>query len=427
MPCYTIFIMRNKIYPYSTSRLPEAKGTFIARQPIFDRHKRVYGYELLFREGFDNFYKTIDGDYASSQTILSSFLLFGMDSITGGKRGFINFTKNLLENETATIFPRELLTVEILETVKPTDEIISKCKKLKKTGYMIALDDFVFHEKYRPLLEIADIIKIDFRKITPESHSVILELADQYPVKLLAEKIETHQEYQHAVDNGYAYFQGYFFSRPEVIEGKDIPAYKMNFLAILQEVHSRDFEYDHLESIIKRDVSLSYKLLKFINSAAFGFTSKIHSIKQALTLLGIDEFRKWISLIALSGMGNDKPEELVVTSIIRARFAEELALKSGMKDISSDLFLMGMFSLIDAFMDKPKKTILDDLNLDDDIKNALTGQPGPFTDYYKLMLLHEKGDWDPIEPLADRLELDEEVISVSYLQAVEWANRVKLV
>ncbi len=419
--------MRNKIYPDSFSSLPGAKGTFIARQPIFDRHKRVYGYELLFREGFDNFYKTIDGDYASSQTILSSFLLFGMDSITGGKRGFINFTKNLLENETASIFPRELLTIEILETVKPTEEIISKCKKLKKAGYMIVLDDFVFFEEYRPLLKIADIIKIDFRKITPESDRVILSLAEEYPVKLLAEKIETHREYQQAVDNGYSYFQGYFFSRPEIIEGKDIPVYKMNFLAILQEVHSRDFEYDHLENIIKRDVSLSYKLLKFINSAAFGFTSKIHSIKQALTLLGIDEFRKWISLIALSGMGNDKPEELVVTSIIRARFAEELALKSGMKDISSDLFLMGMFSLIDAFMDKPKKTILDDLNLDDDIKNALVGQPGPFTDYYKLMLLHEKGEWDPIEPLADRLELDEEVIAVSYLQAVEWANRVKLV
>lgn len=403
-----------------------AKGTFIARQPIFDRHTHVFGYELLFREGFHNFYDTLDGDYASSQTILASFLLFGMDSMTGGKRGFINFTDALLTSEAATIFPKELLTIEILETVEPTDEIISKCKKLKKAGYMLVLDDFVFHEKYRPFLELADIVKIDFRRINPQSHGVILSLAEQYPVKLLAEKVETYKEYHQALSDGYAYFQGYFFSKPEIIEGRDIPGNKLNYLNILQEVHSRDFEYSNIENIIKRDMSLSYKLLKFINSAAFGFTSKIHSIKQALTLLGIREFRKWISLMALSGMGDDKPEELVATSIIRARFAEELALKTGMKEISSDLFLMGMFSLIDAFVDKPINVILGELNLDDSIKDALIGQQGPLTDYYTLMLLHEKGNWESMESLANKLSLDEESISLSYLQAVEWANRVKL-
>src|SRR6056297_1056754 len=419
--------MRNKVYSDPTTKINVAKGTFIARQPIFDRHTHVFGYELLFREGFHNFYNTLDGDYASSQTILSSFLLFGMDSMTGGKRGFINFTETLLNSEAATIFPRELLTIEILENVEPSDEIISKCRKLKKAGYMLALDDFVFHDKYRPLLEIADIVKIDFRKITPQSHGVILALAEEYPVKLLAEKIETYEEYHQALSDGYSYFQGYFFSKPQVIEGKDIPGYKLNYLEILQEVHSRDFEYSNIENIIKRDMSLSYKLLKFINSAAFGFTSKIHSIKQALTLLGIREFRKWISLMALSGMGDDKPEELVATSIIRARFAEDLALKTGMKEISSDLFLMGMFSLIDAFVDKPINVILGELNLDDSIKDALIGQQGPLTDYYTLMLLHEKGNWESMESLANKLSLDEESISLSYLQAVEWANRVKLV
>ncbi len=418
--------MKNKVYSDPTSKINVAKGTFIARQPIFDRHTHVIGYELLFREGFDNFYNTLDGDYASSQTILSSFLLFGMDSMTGGKRGFINFTKTLLTSEAATIFPRELLTIEILETVEPTEDIISKCKKLKKAGYMLALDDFVFHEKYRPLLEIADIIKIDFRKITPESHSLILALTDEYPVKLLAEKVETYEEYHQALSDGYSYFQGYFFSKPQVIEGQDIPAYKLNYLEMLQEVHSRNFEYSNIENIIKRDMSLSYKLLKFINSAAFGFTTKIHSIKQALTLLGIREFRKWISLMALSAMGNDKPEELVATSIIRARFAEDLALKAGMKEMSSDLFLMGMFSLIDAFVDKPKNVILNELNLDDAIKDALNEKQGPLTDIYTLMLLHEKGIWEPMELLADKLSLNEEAISLSYLQAVEWANRVKL-
>ncbi|MFW5771493.1 MAG: EAL and HDOD domain-containing protein [Spirochaetota bacterium] len=419
--------MENKIYSAPTDTINVAKGIYIARQPIFDRHAHVFGYELLFREGFHNFYNTLDGDYASSQTILSSFLLFGMDSMTGGKRGFINFTETLLYSEAATMFPKELLTIEILETVEPTYEIISKCKKLKKAGYMLALDDFVFHDKYRPLLEIADIVKIDFRKINPQSHDIILTLAEEYPVKLLAEKVETYMEYNQALSDGYSYFQGYFFSKPQIIEGRDIPGNKLSYLEILREVHSSNFEYSNIENIIKRDMSLSYKLLKFINSAAFGFTSKIHSIKQALTLLGIKEFRKWISLMALSAMGEDKPEELVATSIIRARFAEELAMKTGMKEISSDLFLMGMFSLIDAFVDKPKDIILSELNLDDDIKDALIGRKqGPLTDYYTLMLLHEKGNWTSMEPLANKLSLNEEAISLSYLQAVEWANRVKL-
>ena len=398
------------------------KNIFIARQPILDRLNKTYAYELLFRSGFENAFDSLDGDLASTMLLTNSFFIFGMDEITGGKRAFINFTKKLILNETAAMFPCELMAVEILENIVPDSEFIEACRQLKRKGYKLVLDDFIFHNNLKPLMDIADIIKIDFTQSRPDDILRLKDMVNMKRVRFLAEKVETKEQYRDAFDLGYSLFQGYFFCKPVIIAGKDIPGYKVNFMRIIQEINEPEADFGHLETIIKHDLALSYKFLQLINSAAFGFYSKITSIKQALSLLGINEFKKWVSLLALSGMGDDKPRELISLSIVRARFCEEVARTLGLRDETSDLFFMGMFSLIDAFIDKPMDSILRELPVSRPVKQALLGQKNRYRAIYEMLIAYEKGNWDRFNGFAELLKIDEESVSRIYLDSISWAN-----
>ncbi len=395
---------------------------FVARQPIFNRYKELYGYEILFRNGFDNFYNALDSDLSTSKILINSFLVIGTDSLTGGRRAFINFTEQTLKTNLAYFFPKEVLIVEILETVPITDEIIAIARKLKSQGYKIALDDFVFSDEYSELLPYADIIKVDFLNTTTFERIQIHNAISRFNIKLLAEKIETHEDFHEALSLGYSYFQGYFFSKPEIIESKDIPIYKLNYLEILQQIHKEDVDFGKLEEIIKRDVSLSFKLLKFINSASFGFSSQIGSIRQALSLLGIREFKNWLSFVVLHSIAMDKPQELIVTSLIRAKFAELLATPSYLKSNASECFLMGLFSLVDAFFDKDKKEILPELPLADNIKNAILDNEGPYADVYQFITAYEKGNWEMVNTLSHDMQIPAQQVAQAYRTSIEWAN-----
>ena len=322
---------------------------FVARQPIFNQQQEVYAYELLYRSGINKFYSCLDGDQASSEVITNSFLLIGLETLTRGKKAFINFTKNLLEDEVAILLPQEHIVIEILQDIEPDEKTLQACKKLKEMGYRLALDDFVYDDKFIPLIELADIIKVDFLTTDEEERGALVQRIGLQKNSFLAEKVETREDFVQAVEMGYSYFQGYFFSKPLIVASRDIPSFKLTYIKILQEIHKPEIDFDQLEKLIKTDVSLSYKLLKFINSLAFGFYSEIRSIKQALTILGEKEIRKWLSLISLQSVGKNKPDELMITALCRARFCELIASRVGLGDRSSDLFLLGMFSVIDAF------------------------------------------------------------------------------
>lgn len=414
--------MAGKNIPIESTQ--KIRGVYVARQPIFDRGLKLYAYELLFRSGFSEFYDQSDGDLASSKTIMNSFLLLGLDSLTGGRMAFVNFTRNLILGEVATIFPREKLAVEILETITPDDEVIAACRRLKKAGYTIVLDDFIFKPELQRFVDMADIIKLDFRISGVRERQELISRLGHGKIRFLAEKVETRKEFDGAFAMGFTYFQGYFFARPEIVSGKDVPGYKLNYLQILREVHKIDADFGELEDIIKHDVSITYKLLRFINSAAFGFATKIQSIKQAISLLGLKEFRKWVSLIALSSMGDDKPEELVLASMSRARFCELIAPKIGMKEKSSDLFLTGMFSMIDAFIDQPMEDILNDLPLSEGIKTALLGGENVYRTALETAISFERGDWDSLGPLKERLGLGEDEFPPIFHSSIEWASRI---
>lgn len=397
---------------------------FVARQPIFDKQQNVFGYELLFRSSRENHYSHSDGDQATKIVMNNSILLIGLKKMCGEKKAFVNFTTNLLKNELATVLPPTQLVVEILESVEIDTEVIMACRKLKQMGYILAMDDFVFKAEKFPLFELADIIKVDFLQMGSEERYALIHRFDLQTTKFLAEKVETKEDYQEALKMGFSYFQGYFFSRPEIISGRDVPGFKNHYYGVLQEVSKPNPDFARIENIIKQDIALSYKLLKFINSAFFGFRTKIISIRQALVLLGIREVVKWVSLIALREMGVDKPDELVTFSLIRARFGELLAPKVGLEDRSQDLFLMGIFSLIDAFLDRPKSDVLNELPISEDIKNSLLLGEGMFQDVYELILAYEKGNWDNVSESILKLKLNKGTLPRFYQESVEWVNQV---
>jgi len=400
---------------------------FVARQAIFDREQHVFGYELLFRSSLNNVFDGTDGTRATSQVITTSFFSLGVEKILGGKRAFINFNRDLLVGECASILPREIAMVEILESVPPDSQVMAACKNLKERGYSLVLDDFVCEKRFEPLAELADIIKVDFLA-TPEPER--LRLVRHYSArgtKMLAEKVETYEQFKQAHEMGFHYFQGYFFAHPVVISGRGIPAFKFHYLQILSEISRPELDYQRLEGIIKQEVSLSYKLLRYINSAAFGWRGQIESIKQALVLLGESEIRKWLSLVALPSLTQDKPEELVVTAAVRARFCESLAPWIGLGHRKTDLFFLGMFSLLDAIMDRPLETVLTEIRLADDVREALLGgarKNSRLARVHALVRAHEMAGWEAVTSITGQLGLPPGTTAGLYLDAVSWADRI---
>ncbi|MGM0471764.1 MAG: EAL and HDOD domain-containing protein [Bacillota bacterium] len=398
--------------------------SYIARQPIFNQCKRVIGYELLYRDGMDNFYQEIDGDLATSQVLTNSFGVIGIEELTQGKLAFINFTKNLLEKEIATLFDSNVLVVEILEDVELTSEVIAKCKELRAKGYTIALDDFVFAPEYAQLLELAHIVKVDFLITSPQERRQLVDKIQDYEIELLAEKVESEAQFREAQEMGYSYFQGYFFKRPDIVSGKDLPVYPTNYLQVLRELNQPQPNLDKIARIIKQDMALSYKLLRLINSAAFGVRKEVDSIKQALILLGLDEIEKWFDLVVIKEIAQDKPTEVIRISLIRAKFAELLGEKIAREVNTSQLFMMGLFSLLDVLMDNELNSLLKELPIAPAIKQALTGQSGLFRDIYELILAYEEGEWDLVTEYKVKLGVPEGLVGILFLEAIEWTEEV---
>lgn len=396
--------------------------TFIARQPIFDMNQRAFGYELLFRSGLENVFRHPDPNQASSKVLADTFFLHDLAFLTGGKRAFINITRDLLLQELLFLIPKEKIVVEILENVEPDEEVVQACERLKSAGYLLAMDDFVYDDRYGPLLRLADFIKVDFLSTEEGERRDLVRRLSTCKVRFLAEKIETYEMFREARDLGYTYCQGYFFSRPRVISGRDIPGLKLHYLQLLQEIHRPELDLKRLTEIVRRETSLSYKLLRYINSAFFGLRNRISSLKQALLLLGEREIRKWVTLVTLATLGEDKPEELVLQSILRARFCESLASLTGLSDRSDDLFLMGMFSLLDGLLDRPLSEILEGIPISEEIKRALLGEKNRFGLVYQYLLAYEQGRWERLSELGGRLRIDESRVSSLYLEAVRWSS-----
>ena len=395
---------------------------YVARQPIFDRKEKVFGYELLFRDGIENCFHG-DTDEASRATLDNS-LLMGLDVLCDGRRAFVNCTRDTLIKGLVTLLPSTTTVVEILETVPADPDVLSACYNLKEAGYMIALDDYVAGDPREPLAELADIIKVEMQLTTEEERVHLVKQFGPWRCRMLAEKVETREDFLRARDQGFIYFQGFFFRRPEMLSTRDMPANRLNYLRMLQEVSRPDLDVPALENLIKAEASVCYRLLRYLNSAIFGFHKEIHSVRHALSLLGERDVRRWVRLVAAVGAGQDKTSDLVLSALVRGRFGELIAPK--VQHGESDLFLLGLLSLIDAMLEMPMETVLEKIPLDQATKAVLLGQPSVLRPVFQLMLAHESGEWQAAGELSGSMNLNPEEVAGCYWQAQQWARELTM-
>ena len=400
---------------------------YVARQPIFSPDQKIYGYELLFRDGTSNVFPGIDGNTATSKVLSNSFFTIGIEKMVGKKLAFINFTQDLLTQQLPLFFPKERVVVEILEDVEPNAGVIESCRDMADKGYAIALDDFVYNASLEPLISTAKIIKFDFMTTSLEEMVEYIGKLKNHNVKILAEKVETQEDFKKAVGMGFDYFQGYFFSKPEIIQGREISSMKLNLLQIMAAVNKSDFDFKKVEDIIARDVSISYKLMRYINSAFFKRLNEISSIGQAITLLGERGIRSFLSLISMTKLAENKPDELIRSSIIRAKFCELAGGSNGFKVNTSELFTLGLFSSIDAILNETMDNLMAKLPLSKAIKDALIHEEGDLNNYLALVKYYEKGDWQGVSELQQLMNLDEDKLPAFFMQSIEWADAISAI
>lgn len=393
----------------------------MARQPIFDRNEKVFGYELLFRDDMENMFHGADPDAASRSTFDSS-LLVGLDVLCDGRRAFLNCTRETLIGGMVTLLPSQSTVVEVLETVPVDKEVIAACQHLKEAGYLIALDDFVSDDPREPLAEMADILKVDIRLTTLAQRAALIKRHGPWRCRLLAEKVENHAEFVAAKEQGFVYFQGYFLRRPEMLTTHDVPANRISYVRMLQAVSRAEIDVGEVENLIKSEAAICYRLLRYMNSAKFGFRNEIHSVRHALSILGEQEVRRWVRLIAAVGAGQEKSSDLVLCALVRARFGE--LLSPSMRHGESDLFLLGLLSMLDAILEMPIADILEKIPLDSETKAVLRGEPSVLRPIYQLILAHESGEWEAAHTLCDTLHLESDAVAGWYWQAQEWARQV---
>lgn len=398
--------------------------SFVARQPIFNQKKEIVAFELLFRNGLHNAMPEMDGDEASCQLLTNTFLNIGIETLTEGKKAFINFTENLLLQKVPLMLPVENTVVEILESVNPTPEVLQACQEMAQKGYVLALDDFIYSTSWQDIIQEVSIIKIDFRKTTKYNILKCMTLKTKKPLTFLAEKIESYEEFRLALNMGFSLFQGYFFCRPEIIQGKKIQGQTLNLLQITMEISKKNINFDHIEALIHRDVGIAYTFLRYINSAFFNRAEKITSIREALVFLGTDEIRRFIAIIALTKIGTNKPEALLKASCTRGKFCERLSISTRKTDLSNELFTLGMFSLLDAILDESMENILERLPLSKNINDALLYGEGPLFPYLSLALAYEQGRWEEVPAAIKAIGIPETEIPGLYLEACEWSQNI---
>jgi c-di-GMP-related signal transduction protein len=393
---------------------------YVARQPILDREEKVFGYELLFRDGMENTFAG-DSDEASRATLDRS-LVMGLDVLCDGRRAFINCTRDTLIKGLVTLLPPASTVVEVLETVPADPDVIAACQSLKERGYMIALDDFVANDTREALTDMADIVKVDMRLTTDAERAALVKKFGPWRHRLLAEKIETRNEFTQARDQGFVYFQGFFFRRPEKLATHDLPGNRLNYVRMLQEVSQAELNVPALERLIKSEASVCYRLLRYLNSPLFGLKNEVRSVRHALSMLGEREVRRWVRLVAAVGAGQEKTSDLVLSALVRARFGE--LLQPLVPHGDSDLFLLGLLSLLDSMLEMPMSDVLDRVPLDHETKAVLLGKPSALRPVYQLMLAHESGEWEAATQLSAHFHLDSEEVAGYYWRAQQWAREV---
>lgn len=397
----------------------------IARQPILNADESVIGYELFFRESQERRNFSADAEAATSAAIdMLNFV--GLGVLCDGRTAFINCTHQMLLSDYFALLPPNDVVIEIQETVPPDENVIQACQSLKQAGYSIALDNFAPDDMREALVPHARFLKVDIGKVSSEPAAALAARYASKDCRLLAQRVESRLEFLTAKKDGFTCFQGYFFRRPENLRARQIPANQATYVRLLTAVSKPEVDFSEIEDLIKREPSLCYRLLRYLNSPLLGLSSPVVSVRNALNLLGERESVRWIRMATTLVMGQEKSSDLVLSSLVRARFCELIAPK--VEHGNSDLFLMGMLSLIDAILSVPMGVVIEELCLDANVKAQLlaakSGKKTPLSTIYDLMVAREAGDWGLVTRLGKQLNLSLSSVAEASNQAMRWAHDV---
>ncbi|MCM3743894.1 HDOD domain-containing protein [Sporosarcina luteola] len=405
---------------------------FVGRQPILDSEGQIYGYELLYRNSEQNSFPDIDPEQATIHLLVNTFLSIGVDQISGKSKSFINFSGDLLIKDIFSNLKPEYVVIEILEDVEITPMLISRIREIKQDGFQLALDDFIMQDQYAlhtELFELIDYVKVDFLAVDDKSRRDIERFIKRYPhIKMLAEKIETEEQFQIAKQSGYDLFQGYFFAKPEIIKGVEIPANLNLHVQIIGKLNDRNPNIDEIANLILHDISLTYKLLRFINTLNFSVPKSVGSVKQAIVLIGLRELKKWMRILMLQDISDHsssgRVKALVSYSMSRAKMCELVAIRTGYPN-GDEHFFVGLFSLLDAIMNRDWEDILPMFPFSEEVAETLQGKKTDMTPYLELAIATERFDMEKINDISKRFGLSKEEIAAYSNKANHWAQQLE--
>jgi c-di-GMP-related signal transduction protein len=414
--------MATQVLPQKSSAAVQAETRvglrYVARQPIMDRRSRVHGYELLFRAGPEAAFRG-DGDLAT-RTMLDNTVMFGLERLTGGLPAFVNCTREALTEELVNVLPPSMTVLEILETLEPTPDLIAACRRLKCAGFRLALDDFIWEPRFEPLVEIADYIKVDVTLSGADERRRLMRMLDGAAVALLAEKVETQDEYKQARDEGFTLFQGYYFCRPVLMENRKVPSNRLSHVEILQLLRSDSIELKKLTRLLKREASLTYRLLRLVNSPMCAVRQEVSSIQSALLAVGEETFRRVAILAITSELSGNRPAEILRMAFVRGRFCEMAAGMCGLD--ATEQYMVGLLSLLPAMLRVPMSELTPALPLRGEIRRALEGAAMPERSLLGWLECHERGDWAACDGLVQSYGLDQNALMECYAEAMVWAE-----
>lgn len=425
-----IFVMDTAVTPRFSPVLVSAPAAgpavAVSRQPILDRHQRVFGYELQFGSASGPTSFTAAQPAASARAITDAMLHVGLDVVTGGGRAFIKVGREYLLHGVQTALPPEKVVVELAADVDGDPEVVRACRALREIGYGIAIDDFELLPSTAPLVPVANYLKVDLRTPSADADARARTIACLRPGvnAMIATHVETFDQFEAALRDGFTHFQGFFLGRPPLLPSRDLPGTQLATLRLVRALNDPNLSLDALEELVSHDAALCYRILRSVNSWAFALRRSVQSVRDALLLVGRDNVRRWASLYAIAGLGEQAPSELLVMSTVRARLAELLA-GSVREQGTGDAFLLGMCSLLDVVLGRPMSSIVEELPLEDETKRALSGEQNPRRQLLECVIAYERGDWFTCTTLARALRIDPAVLPGAAAEALRWSQELR--
>jgi len=403
----------------------EKPSPCLARQPILTRDENVFAYELLFREIAGE--QTSDSEVERAATnIIETLNVVGFDAVCDGRMGFIKCDEQMLLKEFYLLLPSDPVVIQMNEEVRASESVCAACISLKQKGYKLALDNFTINDPRERLVAYSDFLKVQMGRHAAADNAALAAKHRTKNRQMVAERVETRVQMLQAVQDGYTLFQGYFFRQPERMRARHIPANRATHLRLLQVLSAPELDLDAAEDLIKHDASLCYRLLRYLNSPLVGMASPVRSVRHAMALLGERELVRWLRMATALAMGEEKCSDLVLSSLVRARFCE--LISPHVAEGNSDLFLMGMLSLMDAILEVPIGVVVEGLAFDEKIKAALLGakkgSETPVTPLYRLMLAREEGDWEEVIVQAKKVNLSVPQVNRAFNEAMAWAREM---